>query len=77
MRVYQMRAQNKGLLVTPENSVGISTQSYRTYNMMFGSPIIHSQRVIGELVTQTETEAIIGQYVANKQKLDEPKPDDR
>jgi len=36
-RTNQMRAEYKGMLVTPENSVGLSTQSFKNNNIIYGS----------------------------------------
>ncbi len=66
MRIYQMRAQNKGIVATPENSISLSTQSLRTYHLLYGAPITTARRISGEMITQTEAEMIIGQYGAEK-----------
>ena len=72
MRIYQMKAQNKGMLATTENSVGVSTQSYRNYNLLYGAPVVSARKVNGEIITQTETEILIGQYQAGKEKMEPP-----
>jgi hypothetical protein len=73
MRTYEMRAQYKGLLVTPENSVGVSTSYSRTYNLIYGAPIISSKRTVDEMITQSEEEILIGQYLAGKRDASEKK----
>ncbi len=62
MRTNQMRAEYKGMLVTPENAVGISTQNYRTYNIIYGSPVISNGRAAREMITSRESELLIQHY---------------
>ncbi len=66
LRIYQMKAQYKGLVVTPENSVGVSNQSFRTYHLLYGSPISTVTKVSKEMITPGEAELIIGQYLSRK-----------
>jgi hypothetical protein len=58
-RTNQMRAEYKGMLVTPENSVGLSTQSFRTNNLIYGSPIITSHRIAKEMITNVESTILL------------------
>jgi hypothetical protein len=71
MRTYEMRAQYKGQLATPENSAGVSTNSYHTYHLIYGSPIISSKKAAEEMITQSEEEILIGQYLAGKRAASE------
>ena len=57
-----MVAQNKGLLVTPENSVGISTSNYRTHYLQFGTPLIKAKKLSNEMVRQNEIELILANH---------------
>jgi len=66
MRTNQMRTEYKGMLVTPENSVGLSTQSYRVYNVIFGSPISTPNRLAKEMITNSESEILLLNYEALK-----------
>lgn len=66
MRINQMRLEYKGMLVSPENSVGISTQSYRTYNIVYGSPITTPNKIEREMVTSSESEILLQNYEALK-----------
>ena len=59
LRNYEMKAQNNGLLVTPENSVGISNTSYRTRYLQFGSPVVRPGKMSNEMVNQNEINLII------------------
>lgn len=59
LRGYEISAQHKGLLVTPENSVGISTAGYRTHYLQFGSPIVRSKKLANEPARQNEIELIL------------------
>ena len=66
MRTNQMRVEYKGMLVTPENSVGISTQNFKTNNIIYGSPIFTSNKVAKEMVTDSESAILIGHFEALK-----------
>jgi hypothetical protein len=59
LRNYEMKAQHNGLLVTPENSVGISNTSYQTHYLQFGSPVVRPGKMSNELVNQNEINLII------------------
>lgn len=71
MRTFEMRAQYKGLAITPENSVGVSTTYRQNYNLIYGSPIISSKNVANEMINQNEAEILIGQYLAGKKTATE------
>ncbi|HWS00484.1 MAG TPA: hypothetical protein VN249_07695 [Prolixibacteraceae bacterium] len=62
MRSYETKAQNYGLLATPENSVGISTASYRTNYLQFGSPLIRAKKITYEMIRQNEIELLLVNY---------------
>jgi len=66
MRTNQMRAEYKGMLVTPENSVGLSTQNYRTYNIIYGSPIITPHSDAREMITNSESAQLLKHFDAVK-----------
>ena len=66
MRTNQMRAEYKGMLVSPENSVGISSQNSRTNNLIFGSPIFTRSKMRKEMITSSESAIILGQFEALK-----------
>ena len=68
MRTNQMRMEYKGMLVTPENSVGISTQTFKTNNIIYGSPILTSNRVAKEMITSSESAILIGHFEALKRE---------
>lgn len=72
MRTNQMRAEYKGMLVSPENSVSISTQSYRTYNIIYGSPISTPNRVAKEMITNSESAILLKQFDAVKSFMLQP-----
>jgi hypothetical protein len=59
LRSYEMKAQHNGLLVTPENSVGISNTSYQTHYLQFGSPLVRPGKMSNEMVNQNEINLII------------------
>ena len=61
-RGYETKAQYKGLLVSPENSVGFSTSNYRTHYLQFGSPIVRAKKMANELVNQNEIELILANH---------------
>jgi hypothetical protein len=55
MRTNQIRSEYKGMLATPENTVGLSTQSYKNYNVIYGSPVINRGKVAREMITNNES----------------------
>lgn len=59
LRELEMNAQNKGLLVTPENSAGLSTNGYRTHYLQFGSPILRKKKVTNAPANQHEIDLIM------------------
>lgn len=61
-RGYEMKAQYKGLLVSPENSVGFSTTNYRTHYLQFGSPMVRAKKMSNELASQSEIELILANH---------------
>jgi hypothetical protein len=67
-----MRAEYKGMLVTPENSVGLSTQSFKTNNIIYGSPIITLHRAAKEMVTNSESIILIKHFEAVKDLMFQP-----
>ena len=74
LREYQMEAQNKDLLVTPENSVGVSTNSYQTHYLQFGSKLIKSKKITHELARQNELELILATHQIAKRDTTKVKP---
>ena len=66
LRGYEMKAQYKGLLVTPENGVGISTGNVITNYLQFGSPIIRKNKVTNEMATRSEIDMIFAHHEVMK-----------
>lgn len=64
MRTNQMRSEYNGMLVTPENAVGLSTQSYRTYNVLYGSPIVSPAKASGEMISSNESWLLLKHFEA-------------
>jgi len=64
LRNNQMRMEYKGMLVSPENSVGVSTQSYRTYSMIYGSPISTPHKIAKEMITNSESTILLQHFEA-------------
>ncbi len=60
----QMRTEYKGMLVSPENSFGLSTQSYRTYSIIYGSPISTPHKIAKEMVTNSESAILLEHFEA-------------
>jgi hypothetical protein len=71
-RTNQMRAEYKGMLVTPENSVGLSTQSFKTNNIIYGSPIITLHRAAKEMITNSESIILVKHFEAVKGLMFQP-----
>jgi hypothetical protein len=61
-RTNQMRAEYRGMHVTPENSVGLSTQSFKTNNIIYGSPIITLHRAAKEMITNSESVILLKHF---------------
>jgi hypothetical protein len=72
MRTNQMRIENKGMLVTPENAVGMSTQSYKTFSIIYGSPVIASGKVDKEIITPMEGGLLLEHFDAVKRLMAQP-----
>ncbi|NEW82219.1 MAG: hypothetical protein GZ094_07625 [Mariniphaga sp.] len=72
MRNNQTRMEYKGMLVSPENSVGLSTQSYRTYSMIYGSPISTPHKIAKEMITNSESSILLQHYEAINRIMQEP-----
>ena len=72
LRTNQMRNEYKGMLVTPENSVGLSTLNYQTFNIIFGSPITTPNKVAREIVTESEIEILLRNFKARKREIPLP-----
>jgi len=66
MRGYEMKAQYKGLLITPENSAGLSTSNYQTHYLQFGSPLIRANKITYEMIRQNEIELLLVNHEAMK-----------
>ena len=66
MRTNQMRAEYKGMLVSPENSVGVSSQNFRTNSLIFGSPILTRSKMRKEMITSSESAILLGHFEALK-----------
>ena len=64
MKINQMRSEWKGMLVTPENSVGISTIGYKTFNVIYDGPIIYTDKSTKELVSNKESTLLLSYYNA-------------
>jgi hypothetical protein len=62
LRGYEMKAQYKGLLFTPENSVSLSTGNYRTNYLQFGSPLVRKKKITNEMINQSEIDLILASY---------------
>lgn len=64
MKVNQMRSEWKGMLVTPENSLGISTVGYKTFNVIYDGPIIYTDKSTKELVSNKESTLLLSYFDA-------------
>ena len=69
IRTNQMRTEYKGMLVTPENTVGFSTQNIRINSIIYGSPISTPHKVDKEMVTNNENLILISQFEAQKRLM--------
>lgn len=59
LRAYEMKAQYKGLLVTPENSVGVSNFSYHTHYLQFGSRMVRPGKMENRAASQHEIKMLL------------------
>lgn len=73
IRTNQMRTEYKGMLVSPENSAGVSTQSYRTYNIIYGSPITTPHKLEKEMITNTESAILLDHFEAVNRSIPQQK----
>jgi len=76
MLTNQIRSENKGMLVSPENSFGLSTQSYRIYRVIYGLPVIASGKKEKELITSSECKFLLQHFEAVRRAIlqhDSPK----
>jgi len=62
LRGYEMKAQYKGLLVTPENSVGFSTSNYSTHYLQFGTPAVRTKKITNEMIRQNEVDLLLANH---------------
>jgi len=72
MQNNQTRMEYKGMLVSPENSFGLSTQSYRTYNIIYGSPISTPHKVAKEMVSNSESAILLEHFEAVNRLMLQP-----
>jgi hypothetical protein len=64
MHNNQTRMEYKGMLVSPENSFGLSTQNYRTYSIIYGSPISTPHKIAKEMVSNSESAILLEHFEA-------------
>ncbi len=69
IRNNQIRTEYKGMLVSPENSVGVSTQSYRTYSIIYGSPITTPHKIAKEMISNSESEILLEHFEAANRRM--------
>jgi hypothetical protein len=69
LRTNQLRTEYRGMLVTPENAVGLSTLNYPTNNIIYGSPITTPNKVAREIVTDSEIGILLGNFKARKKGI--------
>jgi len=72
MRTIQMHSEYNGMLVTPENAIGLSTQGYKTYNVIYGTPIISPGKISGEMITLNERGLLLKHFEAVKRAMEQP-----
>jgi hypothetical protein len=62
MKINQLRSEWKGMLVTPENSLGISTLGYKTFNVIYDGPIIYTDKTTKELISNSESTLLLSYF---------------
>lgn len=72
MLTNQIRSEYKGMLVTPENSFGLSTQGYKAYRVIYGLPVISSGKASKELITNSESEILLQHFEAVRRAIVQP-----
>jgi len=75
LRGYEMKAQNNGLLVTQENSVGVSTLNYQTQYLQFGMPAVRERKITNEMVRQIEIDMILANHEIKRIDSTKKSPD--
>lgn len=64
LRSQQIHNEYKGMLVSPENGVGFSTLGYKTFNVIYGTPIIAPGKIAREMISSNESSLLIKNYEA-------------
>ena len=72
MRTNQMHSEYNGMLATPENTVGLSTQSYKTFNVIYGTPIISPNKISGQMISNSESSLLLKHFEAFHKPTAEP-----
>jgi len=72
MKTNQMRAEYKGMLVTPENAVGLSTITYKTFNVIYGTPVISSGKVAREMISTSESSQLLKHFELFQNRVNQP-----
>lgn len=72
MRTNQMRSEYSGMLVTPENTVGLSTQSYKTFSVLYGTPIISPNKISGQMISNNESSLLLKHFEAFRNPIAQP-----
>lgn len=74
IRTNQMRTEYKGMLVSPENTLGLSTQNIRMNSIIYGSPISTPHKVAKEMITNNENLILINHFEAQKRFMLQSSP---
>lgn len=72
MLTNQIRSEYNGMLITPENGFGLSTQSYKMYRVIYGLPVIASGKKVKELITRSESEILLKHFEAVRRAILQP-----
>ncbi len=76
MRTIQMRNEYNGMLVTPENAVGLSTMNYKTFNVVYGTPIVSPGKISREMISNNESSLLLKHFEAFQKSLPIPEAAD-
>ena len=64
IRTNQMRLEYKGMLATPENTVGLSNQTYKTFNVIYGPTIVSPSKISKQMISNKESTLLLKHFEA-------------
>ena len=69
IRTNQMRLEYKGILATPDNTVGLSNQTYKTFNVIYGPTVVSPNKISKEMISNTESTLLLKHFEAFQKSI--------